>query len=96
MSCNSFCARPAELTRIVKAYVKGTVNDPTTYPPPSKFHGSYHWTFERLLSASLIPVVGATFVTSPHPVLDGILAVTLVVHSHMVRLYSVGHNTTRD
>jgi succinate dehydrogenase (ubiquinone) membrane anchor subunit len=74
------------------AYVKGNVNDPTTFPPPSKFQGSYHWTFERLLSASLVPVVGATFVTSPHPVLDGILAVTLVVHSHMVRTDFTGHS----
>jgi len=64
-------------------YVKGTVNDATTFPPPSKAHGSYHWTFERLLSASLVPLVGATAVTSTHPILDGILTVSLVMHSHM-------------
>ncbi|KAJ7920763.1 CybS-domain-containing protein [Mycena leptocephala] len=64
---------------------KGTVNDPTTFPPPSRVHGSHHWSFERLLSASLIPLTGAAFATSPsvHPVLDGILGVSLVVHSHI-------------
>ncbi|KAJ7202861.1 mitochondrial inner membrane protein [Mycena pura] len=64
---------------------KGTVNDPTSFPTPSRMHGSHHWSFERLLSASLIPLTGAAFATSPsvHPVLDGILGVSLVVHSHM-------------
>lgn len=67
------------------AYVLGTVNDPTIFPPPSKAHGSYHWSFERFLSAALIPLVGATAVTSVNPVLDGVLSVALVVHSHLVR-----------
>ncbi|KAJ7449573.1 mitochondrial inner membrane protein [Mycena latifolia] len=64
---------------------KGTVNDPTTFPTPSRVHGSHHWSFERLLSAALIPLTGAAFATSPsvHPVLDGILGVSLVVHSHI-------------
>ncbi|KAK4700066.1 succinate dehydrogenase (ubiquinone) membrane anchor subunit, partial [Phenoliferia sp. Uapishka_3] len=51
---------------------------------PDKSHGSYHWTFERVLSAALVPLVGATAVTSVNPVLDGILSVALVVHSHIV------------
>ncbi|KAJ7457642.1 mitochondrial inner membrane protein [Mycena galericulata] len=64
---------------------KGTVNDPTSFPPPSRVHGSHHWSFERLLSASLIPLTAAAFATSPtvHPVLDGLLGVSLVVHSHI-------------
>jgi len=64
---------------------RGTVNDPTTFPPPNKSHGSYHWAFERLLAASLLPITGAAFVTSgsAYPVLDGILGVSLVMHSHI-------------
>lgn len=64
---------------------KGTVNDPTTFPPPNKSHGSYHWAFERLLAASLIPLTTAAFATSgsAYPVLDGILGVSLVMHSHI-------------
>ncbi|KAF9792635.1 mitochondrial inner membrane protein [Thelephora terrestris] len=64
---------------------KGTVNDPTTFPPPNKSEGSYHWAFERLLAASLLPLTGAAFVTSgsAYPVLDGLLGVSLVMHSHI-------------
>lgn len=64
---------------------KGTVNDPTTFPTPSKVHGSYHWAFERLLAASLIPMTAAAFVTSGthYPVLDGLLGISLVMHSHI-------------
>ncbi|OJA10410.1 hypothetical protein AZE42_03555, partial [Rhizopogon vesiculosus] len=63
----------------------GTVNDPTTFPPPSKTHGSYHWAFERLLAASLVPMTTAAFVTtgSSYPVLDGLLGISLVMHSHI-------------
>lgn len=67
----------------------GTVNDPTEFPTPNKAHGSYHWTFERTIAASLVPIVGSSMMTSAHPVLDGVLAVTLVLHSHMVRLPSL-------
>ncbi|KAI0051851.1 mitochondrial inner membrane protein [Auriscalpium vulgare] len=64
---------------------KGTVNDPTSFPPPSKSHGSYHWAFERLLSAGLVPLTAAAFVTSgtSAPLIDGLLGVSLVMHSHI-------------
>ncbi|KAG2368602.1 mitochondrial inner membrane protein [Suillus spraguei] len=54
------------------AIIKGTVNDPVEFPPSSKTHGSYHWAFERLLAASLVPMTAAAFVTSG-----------LVMHSHI-------------
>ncbi|PPQ86567.1 hypothetical protein CVT25_006159 [Psilocybe cyanescens] len=65
--------------------IQGTVNDPTTFPPPSRSHGSYHWSFERLLSAGLVPLTAAAFFTtgSNYPVIDGLLGVTLVMHSHI-------------
>ncbi|KAG8782274.1 membrane anchor subunit of succinate dehydrogenase, Sdh4 [Serendipita sp. 398] len=65
--------------------IQGTVNDPTTFPPPSRGHGSHHWAFERLVSAALIPLTAAAAVTSgsQYPILDGILAISLVVHSHI-------------
>lgn len=67
------------------AIIKGTVNDPTPFPTSSRTHGSHHWAFERLLSASLVPLTAAAFVTSgsSYPVLDGVLAVSLVMHSHL-------------
>jgi len=65
--------------------LKGTVNDPTTFPPSSRSHGSHHWAFERLLSASLVPLTAAAFVTSGsnYPVVDALLGVGLVMHSHI-------------
>ena len=71
--------------------VEGTVNDPVTFPTPNKAHGQYHWTFERLLSAALVPLVGATAVSSANPVLDGILCTAIVAHSHMVSHPSCSH-----
>ncbi|XP_006455838.1 SDH4 membrane anchor subunit of succinate dehydrogenase [Agaricus bisporus var. bisporus H97] len=64
---------------------KGTVNDPTSFPPSSRSAGSHHWAFERLLSASLVPITAAAFVISPstYPILDGILGASLIVHSHI-------------
>ncbi|KAF5385126.1 hypothetical protein D9615_000892 [Tricholomella constricta] len=64
---------------------KGTVNDPTTFPPPSRSHGSYHWAFERLLSASLVPITAAAYVTSGtnYPIVDGLLGISLIMHSHI-------------
>lgn len=61
------------------------MNEPTTFPPANRSHGSYHWTFERLLAAGLVPLTGAAFVTSgsPTPLLDGLLGISLIVHSHI-------------
>ncbi|KAI9638507.1 CybS-domain-containing protein [Dioszegia hungarica] len=65
--------------------LKGTVNDATSFPAPNAAHGSYHWAFERVLSASLIPVMGAAAVStgSAYPIIDGVLAVSLIIHSHI-------------
>ncbi|KAF9562403.1 hypothetical protein CPC08DRAFT_663216 [Agrocybe pediades] len=65
--------------------LQGSVNDPTTFPPPSRVHGSYHWSFERLLAAGLVPMTAAAFFTtgSNHAILDGVLGVSLVMHSHI-------------
>ncbi len=74
----------------VAAIYRGSVNDPTPFPPPSKTHGSHHWAFERILSAGLVPLTVAGFVTSGtnYPIIDGLLGVSLVMHSHIgVRLF---------
>lgn len=66
------------------AYVKGTVNDPTPFPEPNAAHGSNHWAFERALSVALVPLVGVGMVKhGSSALLDGALALTLVVHSHI-------------
>jgi succinate dehydrogenase (ubiquinone) membrane anchor subunit len=64
--------------------IQGGVNDPVPVPPSSPSHGSYHWTFERLLAAGLVPLTVAPFAAgSLNPTLDATLCAILVLHSHM-------------
>ncbi|KAG8990481.1 membrane anchor subunit of succinate dehydrogenase, Sdh4 [Tulasnella sp. JGI-2019a] len=67
------------------AILAGSVNDATTFPEPNRSHGSHHWAFERLLSVALLPLTASAFAmsSSPHPVVDGLLAMSLVIHSHI-------------
>ncbi|TAQ90753.1 hypothetical protein B7494_g921 [Chlorociboria aeruginascens] len=64
--------------------IEGTANDPAPIPPTNPSHGSYHWTFERLLSASLIPLTIAPFAAgSLNPVTDALLCGVIIIHSHI-------------
>jgi succinate dehydrogenase (ubiquinone) membrane anchor subunit len=64
--------------------IEGNVNAPTPVPTPDYSHGSYHWSFERLLSAGLVPLTIAPFAAgSLNPVTDSILCAVLVLHSHI-------------
>ncbi|KAI1157482.1 CybS-domain-containing protein [Nemania serpens] len=63
--------------------IKGTVNDAVPVPDPKPTHGSYHWTFERLIAAGLVPLSVAPFAAgSLNPALDAVLCALLLVHSH--------------
>lgn len=66
-----------------ESYIKGTVNEPTEYPAPNAAHGSYEWTFERVVAVSLVPLVAASTVKhGASGALDGALGLALVIHSH--------------
>ncbi|KAA8651517.1 CybS family protein [Aspergillus tanneri] len=59
-------------------------NDAAPIPKPHPSEGSYHWTFERLVSAGLIPLTFAPFIGgSLNPVMDAVLCSLIVVHSHI-------------
>ncbi|KAH8156307.1 hypothetical protein CIB48_g11942 [Xylaria polymorpha] len=72
--------------------IKGTVTDlapdaqsttPSPSPDPKPTHGSYHWTFERVIAAGLVPLTVAPFAAgSLNPGLDAVLCALLLVHSH--------------
>ncbi|KAK9315088.1 CybS-domain-containing protein [Lipomyces starkeyi] len=64
--------------------IVGTVNDPVAIPPPDKLHGSYHWTFERLIALGLVPLTVAPFVSDAAlaPAVDSVLVATTLVHSY--------------
>ncbi|KAI9753850.1 MAG: hypothetical protein M4579_004978 [Chaenotheca gracillima] len=65
-------------------HIDGTVNDPAIPPQPSPTHGSYHWTFERLVAAALIPLTIAPFAAGTlHPITDAVLCGTILIHSHI-------------
>ncbi|KAF7117403.1 hypothetical protein CNMCM5793_006305 [Aspergillus hiratsukae] len=60
------------------------LNDPAPIPKPHPSEGSYHWTFERLVSVGLVPLTIAPFaVGSLNPVMDSVLCALLVLHSHI-------------
>ncbi|GFG07601.1 succinate dehydrogenase subunit CybS, putative [Aspergillus udagawae] len=64
--------------------IQGTMNDPAPIPKPHPSEGSYHWTFERLVSVGLIPLTIAPFAAgSLNPVMDSVLCSLLVLHSHI-------------
>ncbi|KAF5100356.1 hypothetical protein DV451_002583 [Geotrichum candidum] len=64
--------------------IVGTVNDPVAIPPPSKTHGSLHWTAERLLIIGFVPLMVAPLAGGAlNPVLDGTLGTLLLLHSHL-------------
>ncbi|PWN20717.1 mitochondrial inner membrane protein [Microstroma glucosiphilum] len=67
-----------------KSYIQGTVNEPTTFPPPSPSHGHYHWMFERAISVALLPITAAAVAKhGASGLVDASLGLTLVIHSHM-------------
>ncbi|KAF8851561.1 CybS-domain-containing protein [Acephala macrosclerotiorum] len=64
--------------------IQGTANDPAPVPAANPSHGSYHWTFERLISAGLIPLTIAPFAAgSLNPTMDAILCGAILIHSHI-------------
>ncbi|KAJ1324595.1 succinate dehydrogenase cytochrome B small subunit [Microdochium nivale] len=64
--------------------IHGSVNDAAPVPTPSPSHGSYHWTFERLVAAGLVPLSVAPFAGgSASPVLDAALCSLLLLHTHV-------------
>jgi succinate dehydrogenase (ubiquinone) membrane anchor subunit len=63
---------------------KSLANDAVPVPPANPSHGSYHWTFERLISAGLIPLTIAPFASgSLNPTMDAILCGAILIHSHI-------------
>lgn len=76
--------------------IDGGVNDPAPVPKSNPIHGSYHWTFERLVSIGLIPLTLAPFAAGTvSPAIDASLVLLLIIHSHMGFRYAYPHKTAR-
>lgn len=64
-------------------YVVGTVNDAYKPPSPEHYEGSYHWTYERAISITMIPLVMTPFVAGVEfPMIDSIFSTLLLFHCH--------------
>ena len=58
----------------------GTVNDAYKPPSPEHYEGSYHWTYERAISITMIPLVMTPFVAGVEfPMIDSIFSTFIVV-----------------
>ena len=70
--------------------IDGGVNTPAPVPRASPTHGSYHWTFERLLSVGLIPLTIAPFAAGAlNPITDAVFVAAILIHSHIGFQYVV-------
>lgn len=88
-------------------YIVGTVNEATPQAEIDYFHGSYHWTYERILAMSLIPLSVTPFASNvDYPVLDALLSTCILVHAHIgftsciidyipKRVYGIWHKFAR-
>lgn len=64
--------------------IHGGINDPAPVPKSSPTHGSYHWTFERLLAVAIIPLTIAPFAAGHvNAAVDAALVFTILLHSHI-------------
>ncbi|KAK3068056.1 membrane anchor subunit of succinate dehydrogenase, Sdh4 [Teratosphaeriaceae sp. CCFEE 6253] len=64
--------------------MEGTVNDAVKLPPSEPSHGNYHWTFERIGSAALLPITIAPFAAGAlSPLLDGAFVGLIMIHTYI-------------
>ncbi|KAL0636981.1 membrane anchor subunit of succinate dehydrogenase, Sdh4 [Maublancomyces gigas] len=62
----------------------GPLNDAVPVPEANPTNGSFHWSFERLVSIALIPLTVAPFAAgSVSPVTDAVFGAAVVIHSHL-------------
>lgn len=63
--------------------IVGTVNDAYKFPEPDHYHGSNHWTYDRILAMGLVPLTAFPFVMGVEfPMVDSIFCLTVLLHSY--------------
>ncbi|KAK6456007.1 membrane anchor in succinate dehydrogenase complex [Scheffersomyces xylosifermentans] len=64
-------------------HIVGTVNDAYVPPEADFYEGSYHWTYERAISISLVPLSMVPFVAGvEYPMIDSLFSTLLLFHCH--------------
>ncbi|KAH3665580.1 hypothetical protein OGAPHI_003767 [Ogataea philodendri] len=86
-------------------YIVGTVNDAYVPPAPNEYHGSYHWTYEKIVTLGMAPLVMAPFVAGvQHPLADAVMGTLMLWHCKAgfesciidyipLRVYGIWHKT---
>ncbi|EGW31152.1 uncharacterized protein SPAPADRAFT_63063 [Spathaspora passalidarum NRRL Y-27907] len=64
-------------------YIVGTVNDAYIPPPTKHIDGSYHWTYDRVVTIGMIPLMMTPFIAGiEFPMVDSALSTLLLWHCH--------------
>lgn len=64
--------------------VEGSANNGSPIPIIDGYEGLAHWTYQRMLLMSLIPLASLPLFQSPvHPLLDAAFGVVLLMHCHL-------------
>ncbi|KAM9938404.1 hypothetical protein OXX80_002103 [Metschnikowia pulcherrima] len=63
--------------------IVGTVNEAYEIPLVSPYESSYHWTYERILAAGLVPMAAFPFVMGvDFPYVDTAFCLAVLFHAH--------------
>ncbi|KAI5958744.1 uncharacterized protein KGF55_005743 [Candida pseudojiufengensis] len=64
-------------------FIVETVNEAYKPPSPSAYEGSNHWTYERVVTIAMIPLVMTPFIAGvEHPIVDATFSTLLLFHCH--------------
>ncbi|ABN65231.1 membrane anchor in succinate dehydrogenase complex [Scheffersomyces stipitis CBS 6054] len=64
-------------------YIVGTVNDAYRIPLVTYYEGSYHWTYERAIAITMVPLMMTPFVAGvEYPMIDAVFSSLVLFHCH--------------
>lgn len=62
-------------------HVVGGPNEAFVPPPLDHMHGSYHWSYEKVTTVAMVPLMMTPFVMGVHlPLVDSLFSTLLLVH----------------
>ncbi|CAK9441505.1 uncharacterized protein LODBEIA_P53730 [Lodderomyces beijingensis] len=64
-------------------FIVDTVNEAYKPPRPNAYEGAYHWTYDRLIAITMVPLVMTPFVAGVEfPVVDAVFSTLTLLHCH--------------
>ncbi|CEP25242.1 SDH5 [Cyberlindnera jadinii] len=72
-----------KLTSEPPGHIVGDVNDPVPTQEADFYHSVYHWSYERIVAVTMVPLAVLPFVSgTSYPLLDTLLSTLILVHSN--------------